>query len=278
VTPLGGHLLGIAGPRRLRGALTRRATHIDRAMNTRTAPGGGPPPPPRRPEARRPMTDPLWRPCSAVSSSPAAPCARRPAPRPRGPARGQGPRAVPAGGGQLPEQRVQPDRHQPGAGREQSAAGSSVAGTALGAAAGALLGAAGGSPGTGAAIGAGTGLLAGSAVGANNAQVSSYSLQAATTRPTPSAWRARATKSRPRRPSPRPTLRLTVLPGLSVLRACLRGFYGGPGFFRPGIGLGLGFGIGFGGRRHYGGPRHFGGGHFGGGPRFNNFRPGPFRR
>ena len=59
----------------------------------------------------------------------------------------------------------------------QSAVGSAAVGTALGAAAGALLGAAGGAAGTGAAIGAGAGLLTGSAVGANNAQTSSGSLQ-----------------------------------------------------------------------------------------------------
>ena len=65
----------------------------------------------------------------------------------------------------------------PAGAANQSAVGSAAVGTALGAAAGALLGAAGGAAGTGAAIGAGTGLLAGSAVGAGNAQVSSGSLQ-----------------------------------------------------------------------------------------------------
>lgn len=59
----------------------------------------------------------------------------------------------------------------------QSAAGSAVVGTALGAAAGALIGSASGHVGAGAAIGAGTGLIAGSAVGANSAQASGYSLQ-----------------------------------------------------------------------------------------------------
>ena len=52
------------------------------------------------------------------------------------------------------------------------------------------------------------------------------------------------------------------------------GFYG-PGFYRPGVSLGFGFGIGH--RYGFGGPRHFGGGGFGG-PRYNQFRPGPFRR
>lgn len=55
--------------------------------------------------------------------------------------------------------------------------GSAVAGTALGAGAGALIGSVGGAVGAGAAIGAGTGLLVGSAVGANNANASSAVLQ-----------------------------------------------------------------------------------------------------
>lgn len=56
--------------------------------------------------------------------------------------------------------------------------GSTAIGTVGGAAAGALLGAAAGNAGVGAAIGAGAGLLFGSAVGANNAQATSGSLQA----------------------------------------------------------------------------------------------------
>lgn len=59
----------------------------------------------------------------------------------------------------------------------QAAVGSAVVGTALGAAAGALIGSAGGAAGAGAAVGAGTGLLVGSAIGGNNAQASSRSLQ-----------------------------------------------------------------------------------------------------
>jgi hypothetical protein len=55
--------------------------------------------------------------------------------------------------------------------------GTAVAGTALGAAAGALIGSASGHVGAGAAIGAGAGLLAGSAVGANGAQYSAAGLQ-----------------------------------------------------------------------------------------------------
>ena len=60
-----------------------------------------------------------------------------------------------------------------------AAVGSAAVGTAVGAAAGALLGAAAGNPGAGAAIGAGTGLLAGSAIGANNAQAAGTNTQAA---------------------------------------------------------------------------------------------------
>jgi hypothetical protein len=58
-----------------------------------------------------------------------------------------------------------------------AAVGSAAVGTAVGAAAGALVGAAAGNAGAGAAIGAGTGLLAGSAVGASNAQAAGYSAQ-----------------------------------------------------------------------------------------------------
>ncbi len=69
-----------------------------------------------------------------------------------------------------------------GGGQQQAAAnnsavGSAVVGTGVGAAAGALLGAAAGNAGLGAAAGAGAGLLVGSAAGANNAQASSAELQ-----------------------------------------------------------------------------------------------------
>lgn len=60
-----------------------------------------------------------------------------------------------------------------------AAVGSAAVGTALGAAAGALIGSASGAAGAGAAIGAGTGLLAGSAVGANSAYASSAAMQQA---------------------------------------------------------------------------------------------------
>lgn len=58
-----------------------------------------------------------------------------------------------------------------------NAVGSAAVGTAIGAAAGALIGSASGNVGAGAAIGAGAGLLTGSAVGANGAQYSAYGLQ-----------------------------------------------------------------------------------------------------
>ncbi len=59
-----------------------------------------------------------------------------------------------------------------------SGVGSAVTGTALGAAAGALLGAATGSAGAGAAFGAGGGLLLGSVIGSRNAELSAGALQA----------------------------------------------------------------------------------------------------
>lgn len=59
----------------------------------------------------------------------------------------------------------------------QAGIGSAAIGTALGAAAGGLIGAATGNFGAGAAIGAGTGLLAGSAVGVGAAQNTNLSLQ-----------------------------------------------------------------------------------------------------
>ena len=68
-----------------------------------------------------------------------------------------------------------------GLNNEQAAAqagiGSAALGTALGAAAGGLIGAATGNFGAGAAIGAGTGLLAGSAMGVGAAANTNFSLQ-----------------------------------------------------------------------------------------------------
>ena len=55
--------------------------------------------------------------------------------------------------------------------------GSAVAGAALGAGTGALIGAASGAAGAGAAIGAGAGLLLGGIIGAGNAQASGYAAQ-----------------------------------------------------------------------------------------------------
>jgi hypothetical protein len=58
-----------------------------------------------------------------------------------------------------------------------AAVGSALIGTALGAGVGAALGSVGGAVGAGAAIGGATGLLAGSAIGAGNAQVSAAAVQ-----------------------------------------------------------------------------------------------------
>ncbi|MGH7086152.1 MAG: YMGG-like glycine zipper-containing protein [Acetobacteraceae bacterium] len=58
-----------------------------------------------------------------------------------------------------------------------AAVGSALLGTALGAAAGAAIGSVGAQVGAGAAIGGAAGLLLGSAIGANNASASAYSLQ-----------------------------------------------------------------------------------------------------
>ena len=60
----------------------------------------------------------------------------------------------------------------------RSAVGSAAVGTAVGASAGALLGAAAGNAGVGAAAGAGAGLLTGAAVGASNADAIAGSAQA----------------------------------------------------------------------------------------------------
>ena len=65
----------------------------------------------------------------------------------------------------------------PGEAANQAAAGSALAGTALGALAGAAIGSASGRMGAGAAIGAGTGLAAGSVIGAGNARAAGGSVQ-----------------------------------------------------------------------------------------------------
>ena len=159
------------------------------------------------------------------------------------------------------------------AGGAAPAIGSAVGGTALGAAAGALLGAAAGSPGTGAAVGAGTGLLAGSAIGANNAQTSSYSLQArydiAYAQCLASTGNQVQTATAFASPYASP-YGYYPYPAYPYYGPAYGGFYGGPGFFRPGLSLGFGFGISH--RRHFGG-HHFGGHRFHGG----GFRPRGFR-
>src|SRR5262245_9066548 len=63
----------------------------------------------------------------------------------------------------------------PGGAANEAAAGSAVAGTLIGAGAGALIGSATGRMGAGAAIGAGTGLLAGSLVGADRSRAAAGS-------------------------------------------------------------------------------------------------------
>jgi uncharacterized protein YcfJ len=158
----------------------------------------------------------------------------------------------------------------PAQGANQSAVGSAAAGTALGAAAGALLGAAAGSPGTGAAVGAGTGLLGGSAVGANNAQVSSAGLQASYDRAYTQCLASTGNQINTAFAYGSPY----YYPAYPYYSPYFGGYYG-PGFFGPSIGLGLGFGVGYG--RFYGGPRFYGGGPrfgggFGGGARIRGFR------
>jgi hypothetical protein len=133
----------------------------------------------------------------------------------------------------------------------QSAVGSAAIGTVLGTAAGALLGAAGGSAGTGAAIGAGTGLLAGSAFGANNAQVSGYALQGrydqAYAQCLASTGNKVQTAAAYATPYAAPYPSYYSYPG-SYYGPYYGGYgpyyggYYGPGFYRPGVSLGFGFG------------------------------------
>lgn len=144
----------------------------------------------------------------------------------------------------------------------QSAVGSAAVGTALGAGAGALLGAAGGNPGAGAAIGAGGGLMAGSAVGAGNAQASAGSLQ----QRYDAAYVQCMTASGNKLP--------TTAAGTPYLYAP-NTYYGAPSYWGapsyygpywggPAVSFGF-FGGGWGHRHHhFGGHRHFGGHHFGG--------------
>jgi hypothetical protein len=138
----------------------------------------------------------------------------------------------------------------PAQGANRSAAGSAVAGTGLGAAAGALPGAAGGSAGTGAAVGAGTGLLAGSAIGANNAQTSSYGLQARYDMAYTQCLASTGNKVQTAAAYASPYGHYGGYPYYSPYY----GGYYGPGFYGPGLSMGLGFGLGH--RRHF----HGGGG------------------
>jgi len=70
-----------------------------------------------------------------------------------------------------------PNAAQTGQASQQNSTGTAVAGTLIGAAAGAALGAIGGNAGAGAAIGAGAGLVGGSAVAGNQSQAAADSLQ-----------------------------------------------------------------------------------------------------
>ena len=143
----------------------------------------------------------------------------------------------------------------------QSLAGSAVAGAALGTAAGALLGAAGGSVGSGAAFGAGTGLLAGSAVGASNAQTSSYGLQARYDMAYTQCLASTGNKVQTAAAYASP---YGYYGGYPYYSPYYGGYYG-PGFYRPGLSLGLGFG--FGHRHHFHGGGFRGHGFHGGGLR-----------
>ena len=147
----------------------------------------------------------------------------------------------------------------PAEGANRSAAGSAVAGTGLGAAAGALLGAAGGSAGTGAAIGAGTGLLAGSAIGANNAQTSSHGLQARYDMAYTQCLASTGNKVQTAAAYASPYGHYGGYPYYSPYY----GGYYGPGFYGPGLSMGLGFGLGH--RHHFHGGGFRGHGFHGGG-------------
>lgn len=141
----------------------------------------------------------------------------------------------------------------PAQGANQSAAGSAALGTVLGAAAGALLGAAGGSPGTGAAIGAGTGLLGGSAVGAGTAQSSSYGLQSRYDTAYVQCMASNGNRVQTAGAGPGGAYGApygSYAGGYSPYYGPYSspyygGYFGSPGFYRPGVSLGLGFGSGF---------------------------------
>jgi len=146
----------------------------------------------------------------------------------------------------------------PAQGANQAQVGSAVAGTAIGAAAGALLGAAGGAAGTGAAIGAGTGLLAGSAIGANNAQASGYSLQSRYDMAYAQCLASTGNQVQTAAAYAAPYGYYPAYPywGRPYYGPYYGGYYG-PGFWGPSVGFGLGVGIG-----GYRGYRGYGGGNY----------------
>lgn len=134
----------------------------------------------------------------------------------------------------------------PAQGANQSVAGSAVAGTALGVAAGALLGAATGSPGAGAAFGGGTGLLAGSAIGANNAEVSGYALQGRYDQAYAQCLASTGNQVQTATAYAQPYPAYYPAPYYGPYHSpYYGGYYGGPGYFRPGLSLGFGFGRGY---------------------------------
>jgi uncharacterized protein YcfJ len=136
--------------------------------------------------------------------------------------------------------------------QNQNAVGSAVVGTALGAAAGALIGSAGGAVGAGAAIGAGAGLLAGSAVGAGNAQASSAGLQR-TYDVTYAQCMAAAGEKVPDLTANAPSY--PVAPVYGYAPAYGYGYppyaYPPPYYYGPPVAVGFGFGWGGGWRRHW---------------------------
>ena len=146
----------------------------------------------------------------------------------------------------------------PAQGANQAAVGSAVAGTALGAAAGALLGSAGGAAGAGAAVGAGAGLLTGSAIGANNAQSSSYALQGRYDQAYAQCLASTGNQVQTATAYGSPYGYYPGDPyyGYGPYYGPYYGGFYGPGFYGPrfGLGIGIGFGRGYGyGRGFYGG-------------------------
>ncbi|WP_206664516.1 hypothetical protein [Dankookia rubra] len=143
----------------------------------------------------------------------------------------------------------------------QSAVGSAAVGTALGAGAGALLGAAAGSAGAGAGLGAGGGLLAGSAVGAGNAQASAGSLQ----QRYDTAYVQCMAASGNSQPTYAAVSPYSYAPGTYYGASPYWGArsYYGPYWGAPAVSLGF-FGGGWG-HRHFGHYNHFGGHHHFGG-------------